>query len=71
MNKRDQIATAVMQSFMLKQGKPMMTLKSRILFFLGLNGWTRTYNYGFEDIAIKSYQLADEMLKHSIEETND
>ena len=62
MKERDKIALEVMKIFLNHQGQRRRTLWSRFTFWLGLNNWTQNFDYNFEDIAKKSYEMADSMI---------
>jgi len=63
MDERDKIALEVMKIFLSHQGSRTLSIFSRIAIKLNLTGWVETFNYGFKDVAEKSYEMADAMIK--------
>lgn len=47
----------------LKKYKTKITPFNRLLIWLGRNGWKQELKYDFNDIAKKSYEMADAMCK--------
>lgn len=60
---RDVFAIEAMKVFMTHQGTKRITPFNRIKIWLGINGWKQEFHYNFNDIAKKSYEMADEMVK--------
>ena len=60
---RDVFAIEAMKVFMTHQGTKRITPLNRIKIWLGINGWEQEFNYNFEDIAQKSFEMANEMVK--------
>lgn len=60
---RDLVALEVMKIFIDHQGEKRISIFSRISFFFGLEKWKKNFDYNFQNIAEKSYEMADYMLK--------
>ena len=60
---RDNFALAAMQVFLNHQGTPTATPINRIRMWLGFRKWKQNFDYNFEQIAQRSYEMADYMLK--------
>ena len=60
---RDLVALEAMKIFMDHQGEKRVSIISRISFWLGLEKWKHNFDYNFQNIAEKSYEMADYMLK--------
>ena len=60
---RDLVALEVMKIFIGHQGEKRVSIVSRISFWLGLEKWKHNFDYNFQNIAEKSYEMADYMLK--------
>lgn len=64
---RDKIALEVMKIFLTHQGTRTRNLKSRLMQFFGIKGWSQSFDYNIKDIANKSYEMADQMIEESKE----
>ena len=61
--RRQELATEIMKIFLSNQGKyRRMTIMSKINYFLGNKDYKVDFDYNFDDIAKKSYEMADAML---------
>ena len=60
---RNVFAIEAMKVFMAHQGTKVITPFNRLLIWLGRNGWKQELKYDFNDIAKKSYEMADAMCK--------
>jgi hypothetical protein len=70
--RRQELATEAMKLFLANQGRyRKMTPLSRLKYWLGGKGWCSDwkadFEYNLQDIAKKSFILADEMLKAETE----
>lgn len=60
---RDIFALEAMKVFMTHQSDKTSSIWNTIKIKLRLNGWKQDINYNFTDIAEKSYEMADAMIK--------
>jgi len=56
---RDHCAIKFCECLLKIQGRRRITLFSRLLFFLGLKGWTANYDYNYEGMSRASFELTD------------
>ena len=64
---RDKIALEAMKIFLNHQGTRTRNLKSRVMLFFGIDGWSQKFTYNSKDIANNSYEMADQMIQESKE----
>jgi hypothetical protein len=62
-SRRNELASDIMKIFLSNQGKyRRMTILSRIKYYFGSADYKSDFDYNFQDIAKKSYEMADSML---------
>lgn len=67
---RQQVALEAMKIFMNNQAVSLISPLDKLKIWFGFGGWKQEVNYNFQDIAEKSFQMADAMLKAEEESQN-